>query len=103
MFSKLPNQSVHIYPIYPDQGIVISQNGNVGIGTTLPMAKLDVVGTISGNAAVINGDIQTTDSNAFYFGDPSTDGTWRILRVGDSLVFQRRESATWIDKNTLPP
>lgn len=41
---------------------------------------------------------ETSDSGAFYFGDPNTDGTWRFIRAGVNLVAQRRESASWVTK-----
>jgi hypothetical protein len=37
---------------------VLQTSGNVGIGTTAPNAKLDVVGTISGTALLISGTAQ---------------------------------------------
>ncbi|MEK6557279.1 MAG: hypothetical protein AABZ14_03150, partial [Candidatus Margulisiibacteriota bacterium] len=81
----------------------ITSGGNVGIGTTAPSTKLDVAGTVSASALVVNGDIQTTSANAFYFGDSATDGTWRIIRSGNNLVFQRRESGVWVDKSMVLP
>jgi hypothetical protein len=37
----------------------------------------------------------------YYFGDPLTEGSWRIKRDGDDLVFQRLESSTWVTKSTI--
>ncbi|RKZ31851.1 hypothetical protein DRQ36_00465, partial [bacterium] len=66
-------------------------NGNIGIDV-IPSSKLDV-----------DGDIEVGDADAFYFGDPNTDGTWRIIRVGNNLEFQRRESGVWNTKDTMTP
>lgn len=43
----------------------------------------------------------TLDSQAFYFGPVETDGSWRIIRSGDDLEFQRRESGTYIKKGAI--
>ncbi len=40
---------------------------------------------------------------AVNLGDPATDGSWRIVRDGNNIVFQRKESATWVAKNTITP
>ena len=56
----------------------------VGIGTTDPSSALDVVG-----------DVELASNNAFYLGDPNTDGSWRIIRSGNNLVFQSRQSGVW--------
>jgi hypothetical protein len=70
----------------------IIPGGELGIGTRTPTSKLDV-----------NGDIEVGSGNEFYFGDPNTDGSWRINRSGNNLVFQRRESGSWVTKDTIKP
>ena len=42
-------------------------------------------------------------SGAFYLGDASVDGTWRIIRDGDNLSVQRRESGVWVEKSSFLP
>lgn len=37
----------------------------------------------------------------FYFGSPTTDGTWRIIKGGNDLLVQRRESAVYVTKGTF--
>ena len=67
-------------------------SGKVGIGTTSPSSALDVAG-----------DIETGSGDAFYFGDPATNGTWRIVRDGDDLSFERRELGVWVFKMKINP
>ena len=50
-----------------------------------------------------DGDVQTATNSAFYFGDMDTDGSWRIVRSGNNLVFERRESSSWVTKQTMTP
>jgi len=60
----------------------------IGIGVSTPSSKLDVSGSIELD-------------NAIYFGDPDTNGSWRLLLDpddSDHFAFQRRESGTWTDK-----
>jgi hypothetical protein len=66
--------------------------GNVGIGTVNPSSTLDV-----------EGDIEIGSGNAFYLGDPESEGSWRITRNGNNLVFQRRESGSWVTKEKMTP
>lgn len=77
----------------------ITPGGRIGVGNNnlLPTSDLDVVGDIEidGSGGVGN--------DAFYFGDPSVDGTWRIKRDGNDLSFERRESGTWIFKMKINP
>ena len=51
----------------------------------------------------VGGDIKTAADAAFYFGDADTDGSWRIIRVGNDLEFQRREIGVWNKQYTMPP
>lgn len=41
--------------------------------------------------------------DAMYLGEPTTDGSWRLVRSGDSLQLQRRESGTWVAKGAFHP
>ena len=38
-----------------------------------------------------------------YFGVSTVDGTWRIRQIGSDLVFERRESGSYVEKNRLLP
>jgi len=67
-------------------------NNRLGIGTESPTVKLDV-----------NGDIKIPTANAFYFGAIDTDGSWRIIKSGNDLVFERRESSIWVEKGSMTP
>ena len=42
-----------------------------------------------------------TSTGYTYYGDESTDGSWRTGRSGDDLVTQRREAGTWVTKATV--
>lgn len=61
--------------------------GNIGINESAPTSQLDV-----------NGDIEVGSSDAMYFGDPTTDGTWRQVRSGDDFVVERREFGSYVEK-----
>lgn len=41
-------------------------------------------------------------TTAFYLGPSGTDGSWRIIRSGNNLIFQRREAGSWVTKSTIP-
>jgi|GEM_PF-5970056 len=58
---------------------------------------------ISVSTISATGDITAADTSIFYFGDASTDGTWRIKRDTNDLVFERRESSAWVKKSTMIP
>lgn len=68
----------------------LTGGGALGIGTTSPSSQLDVVG-----------DAEVGSGNYVYWGDPSTNGSWRIGRSGNNLVMERRESGSWVTKSTV--
>jgi hypothetical protein len=37
------------------------------------------------------------------FGDPTLDGSWRIIPSGDNLSFDHREVGVWVSKGTFNP
>lgn len=41
--------------------------------------------------------------DSLYFGAIDADGSWRIVRSGDDLVFERRESSSWVEKGAMAP
>jgi len=111
VLNDTPHQSLVLYPTVlevnhkaNDYDFRVKSTGNsymlfvdasentIGIGTNNPSSTLDVAG-----------DIEIGSSNAFYFGDPETDGTWRIIRNGSNLEFQLRESGGWTTKDSITP
>ena len=38
---------------------------------------------------------------ALFFGDPTTDGSWKVERTGNNLGFYRRESGSWNIKTLM--
>jgi hypothetical protein len=60
-------------------------------------------GDFSTDDVTVNADLHVRSTDAFYFGDETTDGTWRIVRSGTNLVFELRESGSWVTKSTMTP
>jgi len=55
------------------------------------------------NKVTVTTDFVGASTTALYFGDPATDGTWRIVRNGNDLEFQRRESGSYVSKGSFAP
>jgi hypothetical protein len=47
--------------------------------------------------------VSQNSAHAFYFGGKTTNGSWRIIRSGNDLKFQRYEGSplAWVDKSTI--
>ncbi|GIV32718.1 MAG: hypothetical protein KatS3mg031_0253 [Chitinophagales bacterium] len=68
-----------------------------------PAFKSNLVDLTVDTKMTVNGTLQVRDSDAFYFGDPAVDGTWRIVRNGSNLSFERKESGVWVQKSVMAP
>lgn len=64
--------------------VCVTSTGNVRIGSdSTATSKLDV-----------DGDVEIGSTNAFYIGDPTTDGSWRMILDSGNFVVQKRESSS---------
>lgn len=43
----------------------------------------------------------TRTNEVLYFGDPDTNGAWRIITSGNNLAFERREAGSWVEKSVV--
>lgn len=59
--------------------------------------------TTQTTAAGGGGDVIIDISHALYFGDKTTNGSWRIIRSGNNLSVQRLESSVWTEKSAFIP
>jgi len=73
--------------------------GNIAYGIRA-VATLGENGSYAGR---FEGNLWNEAADFHYFGDPTTDGTWRFGRSGNDWVFQRRESSSWVTKQTITP
>ena len=46
-------------------------------------------------------EVHLVSAGIIYIGDDSTNGSWRMVRSGNDLVFQRREAGNWVTKSTI--
>ena len=75
-----------------DSPITLTDNGanndvDIGFDTTVDL--------------ILSANLEVGSSDGLYFGDQSTDGSWRIIRSGNDLVIERRESSSWVTKSTI--
>ena len=54
-----------------------------------------------GTGIEIDGDLDLSSTSFIYFGDPSTDGSWRLGISGSNLSFDHRVSGSWTNKQTI--
>ena len=47
------------------------------------------------------GDIRTAGDKYLYFGDSTTDGSWRIFVDSGNLSFQKRVGGNWLEKGLV--
>lgn len=72
------------------------QDSNIlGFKIDMPISTASAFNTSS--------DINAGSTSVVYFGDSATDGTWKIVRDGNNLSFQRRESGAYVEKGKFQP
>lgn len=84
--------------VLPNSGVTADTYGN---GKKRIQITVNSKGIVTSVAEHTN-DMEIGDANAYYMGDSATDGSWRIVRSGIDLVFERRESGSWVTKSTIP-
>ena len=62
-----------------------------------------LLASITSQIAMFKASIGISSSEAIYFGDKDSDGSWRIIRSGNNLQFERRESSAWVAKQVITP
>ena len=45
--------------------------------------------------------VEVDAAEAYYLGDKATNTSWRIIRDGDDLSFERREAGAWVSKGVI--
>ena len=58
---------------------------------------------VSTGVEIVGDELVVSDSTAVYFGSPSVNGSWRIVRDGNDLNIERRESGSWVSKDSTLP
>ncbi|MCX5781100.1 MAG: hypothetical protein NT145_00100 [Elusimicrobia bacterium] len=58
---------------------------------------------VANSTSNFNSDVIISSSAASYMGDPGTDGTWKVQRSGNDLVYSRRESGSYVEKYRAIP
>lgn len=86
----LGSTSASFSDLFLATGAVI--NWNNGNTTLTQSANMLALGTA---------DFQIDDTKAFYIGAAGTDGTWKFIRSGNDLIIQRRESGSYVTKQTI--
>lgn len=59
--------------------------------------------TCTGSAIDVVGNVVVTASDTINIGAVGTDGSWRLSRSGNNLLIERRESGSWVAKQTITP
>jgi hypothetical protein len=68
--------------------------GGITIDKSLEVGEdLNVLGNID-----LTGDFSLSNTSYFYFGDETTDGSWRFYIDVNDLVFETRVAGTWTEK-----
>jgi hypothetical protein len=81
-------------------------SGGTSTGSLVTAGGVGIAGMLNvGTDAKVTGYIWATDyvrsDTYFIIGGPTVDGSWRMNKSGNDLVFERRESGSWVIKATI--
>jgi type IV secretory pathway VirB9-like protein len=69
--------------------------------TAYPLLS-DDTGALKVTGVTVNINLsQDPTITGLYFGDQVTDGSWRIVPSGSSLLIQRLEIGVWVEKTSI--
>lgn len=71
---------------------VVADPGGTPVSTKMTIS--DLFGGTSGQCVL-------PTNSALYLGDPSTNGAWRTRVSAGALVFEKRESGSWVEKGAI--
>lgn len=74
---------------------------NYFAGTTTFNTAVTCNSTLQAAGLKSTASVEAASAGYLYLGDPATDGTWRVGRSGNDLVMERRESGTYVTKQTI--
>jgi hypothetical protein len=46
-------------------------------------------------------EVHLISTGVIYLGDSATDGSWRVQRSGNDVIWERREAGSWVTKSTI--
>lgn len=98
----------NVPPAKPAYAIKVGKvlNSHNTLGKLLVCIGLDWTGVATMNNLRINGQLDTNDivtdnTKYHYWGEPDVDGSWRFGVSGSDFVIQKRETGSWVTKNTI--
>lgn len=84
---------------YHNQSNGVIENGKGDLELVTNLSSGETTGSIYLNPS--NNIVKVKENDAIYFGEPNIEGTWRQLRDGDNLIYERYESDSWVVKQTI--
>jgi hypothetical protein len=76
-------------------------NADVAAGAAIAGSK--VAPDFGAQKVETTGDVEAGSAAAFYLGDSGTDGSWRMRRVNNDIVWERRETGSYVQKHLIAP
>jgi hypothetical protein len=74
---------------------------NTALSTWGGSVNLVTAGNLVVSSLDSNGDVLVDPTKSVYWGDFSTNDSWRIRTDGTNLLFDRRVGGAWVNKHTI--